>query len=145
MEKVRQRGRVLRVLVIDNSEESPESPAVLLGLMGHQIEVAHTDSEALRKAHMVPPDVVLAAIQLPEMDGYETVRRIRELPLPRKPLFVALTARARSADYVRSQNEGFAYHFIKPVDPVLLLTVLRAYGQFLDWQETHAASALPGV
>jgi CheY-like chemotaxis protein len=72
------------------------------------------------------PDVVLADIGMPEMDGYEFVKRLRALEPERARAtpVVALTALARSEDRRRAMLAGFDLHVAKPVEPAELVAVV---------------------
>ena len=63
---------------------------------------------------------------MPEMDGYETCRRIRALPWGSKATIVALTGWGQSEDRQRSHNAGFDRHLVKPVDLAALDEVLAS-------------------
>ena len=62
------------------------------------------------------PDVVLLDIGLPKLNGYEACRRIREQPWGKDMVLVALTGWGQEEDRRRSQEAGFDYHMVKPVD-----------------------------
>ncbi len=116
-------GPRLRVLV---AEDNPVNQQVLKSMvvkLGHHADVASDGAEAFRAVCALPYDLVLMDLQMPELDGYETTRAIRELPPPRSRVpIVAVTANAFSADRDRCLAEGMDDHIAKPVH----LAVLRA-------------------
>jgi hypothetical protein len=61
----------IRVLLVDDNKDAAESLALLLSLWGHDVEVAHDGTTALRAAEAQRPEVALLDIGLPGMDGYE--------------------------------------------------------------------------
>ncbi len=65
------------------------------------------------------PDVLIADLGMPELDGYELIERVRALPDPasRDVPAIALTAFARSEDRTKALQSGFEMHLAKPVDP----------------------------
>lgn len=115
------------VLVVEDFPDGAESMALFLREHGLTADAARTGAEAVESAEARAPDALVTDIVLPDTDGYELARRLCEL-LPRRPLLVALTG-YDSED--RSQREGFDHHFVKPVDPELLLRVLRPPGASL--------------
>jgi CheY-like chemotaxis protein len=74
------------------------------------------------------PDIVISDVSMPEVDGYDLIRRIRELPLEKGGRIpaVALTAYGRSIDRIRALSAGFQMHMPKPVEPAELATVVAS-------------------
>ena len=79
------------VLVLDSHEDSARSLADLLEFCGYQVVVASSGAEALSLAS--PFDVVITELRLPDMDGYDLVRQMRERAGKRPQLIVAVTDR----------------------------------------------------
>jgi two-component system CheB/CheR fusion protein len=92
----------------------------MLGLSGHEVRTARDGREALEQAVAFEPEVVLLDIGLPQMDGYEVARRLRQLEPARRALLVALTGYGQPTDRQRSLEAGFDEHLLKPVDPTAL-------------------------
>ena len=67
-----------RILIVDDNQESANSLAKLLEIMGNETQMAHDGLEALDLAAAFRPEIVLLDIGMPKMNGYETARRIRE-------------------------------------------------------------------
>jgi signal transduction histidine kinase len=111
------RGRRLRLLVVDDNVDAAQTLGDLLALWEHQVRIAYDGQTALEVALQVPPEVVLLDIGLPGMDGYEVARRLRREASLQHTLLVALTGYGQEADRRRSQEAGFAHHLVKPVDP----------------------------
>jgi CheY-like chemotaxis protein len=106
-----------RVLIVDDDQAVAASTAVWLGLEGHEVRVAHTGRAAVEEARVFRPDVVLLDIGLGDMDGYETSRRLRELPAGRDMRLVALTGYGHDEAVARTRAAGFDHHVVKPFDP----------------------------
>ncbi|HEY1859369.1 MAG TPA: response regulator [Gemmataceae bacterium] len=119
----------LRVLVADDEPDSAESLALILKLWGCQVRTAPNGVNALEVAHAFVPDVVLMDLGMPVLDGWAAARQLRDEPGMREALFVAVTGFGLRGDRRRSQEVGFDYHLVKPIDPVALLDILtRALG-----------------
>jgi signal transduction histidine kinase len=116
----------MRILVVDDNEDAAVSIAMVLGLDGHRVETAHAPREALARASRFRPDLALLDIGLPEMDGYELARRLRELPGLSGIYLVALTGYAQSGDKESARQAGFHQHLVKPAGMDALQAVLRA-------------------
>ncbi|HWJ05520.1 MAG TPA: PAS domain-containing protein [Steroidobacteraceae bacterium] len=115
----------LRVLVVDDNSDAADALGVLLQLAGHEVWVEHGGAEALRRAQAVTFDAAVIDIGMPDMDGYELARRLRELPAGRTMLLVALTGWGQASDKTRAAEAGFDEHLTKPVDTPELQAVLR--------------------
>jgi CheY-like chemotaxis protein/two-component sensor histidine kinase len=105
-----------RVLVVDDNIDSADSIAMLLQMSGHDVRVAYSGQDALDMAAEYQPDIVLLDIGLPGMDGYEVARRVRAQPQLEKVKLIAVTGYGQEADRRQSQEAGFDYHLVKPVD-----------------------------
>jgi len=105
-----------RILVVDDNVDSAESLTVLLGLTGNETRTAYDGLEALEEAASFRPDVILLDIGLPELNGYDVARKIREQSWGEKMTLVALTGWGQDEDRRRSKEAGFNHHLTKPVD-----------------------------
>ncbi len=115
-EGARQSAQSERVLVVDDNADAADSVAILLGAAGYDVRVAYSANGALQTAVEYQPHVVLLDIGLPEMDGYEVARHLRQHAELRGTKLIALTGYGQDADRQRSQESGFDYHLVKPVD-----------------------------
>src|SRR5207245_2187460 len=79
-EEVARTGSPRRVLVVDDSVDAADSSAVLLRLLGHQVETVYDGHAALEAVRSFRPEVVLLDIGLPGMNGYEVARALRTQP-----------------------------------------------------------------
>jgi CheY-like chemotaxis protein len=116
----------LRILIIDDNRSVVESLKMLLDLNGNMTHTAYDGLEGLEIAEQVRPEIILLDIGLPRIDGWECCRRIRQQSWGTHIMVYALTALGQDHDLLKSQQAGFDMHFVKPVDPELLLTVLEA-------------------
>ncbi len=107
---------VLRVLVVDDSQDAAWSLAVVLKLWGHECDVAHNGPAAIAAALASPFDLILLDIGLPGMSGYQVAERLRNEPLTPRPMLIALTGYGQQEDLARSRGAGFDDHFVKPVN-----------------------------
>lgn len=99
---------------------------------GAEVTTAETGEQALRAIAAAIPDVLLSDIGMPEMDGFELLRRVRMLDAAAGGIIpaIALTAFTRSEARIRALRGGFVVHVAKPVDPSeLLATVASVAGR----------------
>lgn len=114
------------VLVVDDCRDSADGLAMLLQMMGHDVQTANDGEAAIKAAAEFKPEVVLLDIGMPNMDGYEACRRIREQPGGSEMFLIAVTGWSQGDDRRRTEEAGFDYHLVKPVDPKALVEFLAA-------------------
>jgi CheY-like chemotaxis protein len=113
------------VLVVDDNRDAAKSLALLLKLMGHQVETAHDGLEGVARAATFRADMILLDIGMPGLNGYEAARRIREQHSQPAPKLVALTGWGQEEDRRRSTEAGFDAHLVKPVDVAALTRLVE--------------------
>ncbi len=116
----------LRILVVDDSEDTAETMGTLLEMSGHTVQVAHSGPAALEAAATFQPDVVLLDIGLPGLDGYQVAERLREDPSMRGVTLIAASGYGQEEDRRRSMEAGIDRHLVKPVDLRELQDLLAA-------------------
>ena len=113
----------VRVLVVDDNHDAAELLAEFLRAFGHEVAVEHHSRGALSRAAAFTPDVCLLDIGLPDMDGLQLARRLRQT-LP-DAVLVAVTGYGQPQDVRNALAAGFDHHFVKPVDQDRLLRLLE--------------------
>src|SRR5437763_14531019 len=119
---------MVRVLVVEDHEDSAATLAKLIRLYGHVVEVAADGPNALRAVQVSQPDVVLLDLGLPKMDGWQVAKQIREQNDGKPPFLIAMSGYGMQADRLRSQEAGIDLHLVKPVDPLELEDRLKPSG-----------------
>jgi CheY-like chemotaxis protein len=99
---------------------------MLLNLGGHETFIANDGREALDAFERIHPDVALLDIGLPVLNGYEVAHAIRERPLGKDVLLIAITGWGQEDDRNRAREAGFDAHLVKPVDHAELTKLLAA-------------------
>lgn len=117
----------LRVLVVDDNQDSAETLSLLMQLAGNEVSVAHDGEQALRVAIETKPDVVLLDIGLPKLNGYDVAREIRRQQWSSETLVVAITGWGQMEDKALSKQAGFDHHLVKPVDPDALFKLIETH------------------
>jgi CheY-like chemotaxis protein len=115
-----------RVLVIDDNVDAADMLAWLVRSLGGEARTANNGRDGLTIAAAFEPHVVLLDIGMPEMDGYEVCRRLRETR-SRSAFIVAITGWGQDRDKARAAEAGFDAHLTKPADPDVLERML--FGQ----------------
>jgi len=116
----------LSVLVVDDNKDAAESLAMLLRTAGAEVRVAHDGPTALEEFERCESHVVLLDIGMPDMDGCEVARRLREISRPDRVALVALTGWGQDEDRRRVREAGFDHHLVKPVDLASLQALLTS-------------------
>jgi CheY-like chemotaxis protein/two-component sensor histidine kinase len=113
------RGTIVprKILIADDNEDAANTLAMLLKLAGHEVCTAHSGLAALALASNFRPDIALLDIGMPDVDGYEVAKGIREAAWGRDVCIVALTGWGQEEDKRRARAAGFDRHLTKPVDP----------------------------
>jgi two-component system cell cycle response regulator DivK len=92
----------------------------------YQIDEAADGRDAISQIRQVLPDLILMDIQMPEMDGYETLRQIRANPSAKLVPVVAITAFAMLDDRQKAFEAGFDGYFAKPINIAALRTQIES-------------------
>jgi len=116
-------NKSLRVLIVDDNRDAADSMAELLRLLGHHANVAYDGHSALRLYGGLPVDLALLDIGLPDLDGYELARRLRQTNVA-GARFVALTGFGTDDTKRRLQEAGFDEHVVKPISNETLAHLL---------------------
>ncbi len=106
-----------RVLVIEDNALNLKLVRDVLQHAGYDVVEAATGELGVASAASEPPDLVLLDLQLPGIDGHETLRRLRAGVLPDRVPVVAVTALAMAEDRDRAQRAGFDGYLEKPISP----------------------------
>ncbi|HEY6298075.1 MAG TPA: response regulator [Candidatus Binatus sp.] len=113
------------ILVVDDEEDSREVLAELLRQYGAQTRTAASAEEALSAIAHSTPQVLLSDIGMPSVDGFELVRRVRELIPSDEMIAMALTGLGSAHDRKRALADGFQVCMVKPVDPDRLVEAIK--------------------
>jgi two-component system CheB/CheR fusion protein len=108
-----------RVLVVDDNADAAQMLQIFLEAAGCEVRCAYDGASAAPLAGKFHPDVVLLDIGLPDIDGYEVLRRLRAAT-GKKTALVALTGYAQPKDLARMEEAGFDRILRKPVDSSVL-------------------------
>jgi PAS domain S-box-containing protein len=116
----------VRVLIVDDETDARMLLRRVLERGKATVTVASSAREAMAALKAAPFDVLISDVGMPDTDGYDLIRMVRELPAEAngKTPAVALTAFARSEDRHRVLSSGFQEHIAKPVDAAELLAVI---------------------
>jgi DNA-binding response OmpR family regulator len=113
-----------RILVVDDDEMVLMALDELLKPEGYEVQTVSSGSDALRKLDANDYDLLMLDVIMPEMDGYELCRRIREKEEYKETPIVFLTAKSRDEDRARGLESGGNLYLSKPISPDKLLKIV---------------------
>ena len=117
-----------RVLVIEDNLDSVHSMAVLVKMMGHEVQFAINGFAALDIARQFRPDIVLLDIGLPDFNGCDVVRQLKWEPGFEDTRFVAISALPAQQHKQKALDAGCTDFYAKPIDPRVLEEMLGDAG-----------------
>ena len=112
-------------LVVDDVADVTEMLAVVLTHAGYSVVTAASAPAALKAARERQFDVIISDIGMPEMNGYQLAREMRQMPGYETVPMVAVTGYSMFDDKERSTKAGFNAHMTKPIDPRALLDLIE--------------------
>jgi signal transduction histidine kinase len=130
----------LRALVVDDNRDAAIALARFLETEGVAVSVAHSGRDAVSRARLERPSIVILDLGMPDVDGYEAARLIRADVEP-VPLLVAVSGWGREDDRRLSRDAGFDHHLVKPADGAEVLQLIDGVRRGADG--TRAVDAAP--
>jgi PAS domain S-box-containing protein len=115
----------LKILVVDDEEDTCELLRFVFNETGAIVETANTPEKGLELFDSWQPDVIVSDIGMPKVDGYQFIRIIRNQRHSRVPA-IALTAMSRIEDRLKALTAGYQMHVSKPVEPVELISIVTS-------------------
>ena len=132
------------ILIVDDNHDVADSTAMLLRAAGWKVYLAYDGEEAIRSARTLRLDAVLLDIGLPGVDGYQVAERIRAEPGNQEALIVAVSGYGQEEHRLRSKSAGFDYHIVKPLDPVVLTSLLASLRSYRQTTAAENVVSFPG-
>lgn len=117
------RGQALSIFIVENHEDTLQYLCHYLSMIGHTVRSARDMASALDAIPAGPVDVLISDIGLPDGDGWELIRRVKEGG--RSPFAVAMSGFGMRTDKEKSLSVGYRHHLVKPFGPEELDAVLK--------------------
>lgn len=117
---------MIKILVVDDDPDIIEILRYNLSLAGYQVKTAFNGKEAVKKAKLFLPEIILLDIMMPEMDGIEACTQIKSLPYLKKTMIIFLSARSEDFTQIAAFDAGGDDYISKPVKPKILLRKIRS-------------------
>lgn len=117
--------RKKKVLVVDDNQDLADTFGKLIRMLGEEVMIVYRGAAALEAAPEFHPDIVFLDIAIPDMDGYETVERLRGIPELKETKFIAVTGFGQEEYRNRSRKAGFDEYIVKPIEMETLQKILK--------------------
>jgi CheY-like chemotaxis protein len=116
-------------MIVDDESDTREMLRLLMRQLGAEVRACASSDEAISVLNEWNPDVIVSDIEMPDEDGYELIRKVRQLEAEnggRTVPAVALTAYGRVEDRLRALSAGYQIHMAKPAEPTELAHVIAS-------------------
>ena len=114
-----------RILIVDDISDNIQILGSILRNYEYSINIANNGKQALKLLEKIDPDLILLDIMMPEMDGYETIQKIKENPKLKDTPVIFLTAKSDTEDIVKGFNLGAVDYVTKPFNSVELIARIK--------------------
>ena len=114
-------SQIPKILVVDDDPDIVEILRYNLSLAGYDVKAASNGKEAIKKPKIFIPEIILLDVMMPEMDGIEACRLIREIPSLNNTRIIFLSARNEDYTQISAFDAGADDYISKPVKPKILL------------------------
>jgi two-component system cell cycle response regulator DivK len=116
-----------RILIIEDNDDNMYLMKFILEQNNFMVIIASTGSEGFEKTLSEIPDLILMDIQLPDINGLEVTRMIRQHEASRKIPVVAISSYAMTGDKQRALDAGCSGYIEKPIDPETIINSISDY------------------
>jgi len=114
-----------KILAVDDEKHIVRLVQINLQKEGYEVATANTGREALEKVGEFKPDLIVMDVMMPEMDGFEALKKLKENAETRDIPVIMLTAKAQDADVFRGWQSGADLYLTKPFNPAELLSFVK--------------------
>jgi PAS domain S-box-containing protein len=129
------------ILNVDDNADIRAYRSALLADAGFAVREAQDGADALRILHLVQPALVVLDVDMPGLDGFEVCRRLKQDPWTRHiPVLHVTCERTNPMDWTRGLESGADSYLIEPIDPAVLVAVVRALLQRADAEAATRAA-----
>ena len=115
-----------KILVVDDDQDIVEILRYNLSLNGYDVKSAFNGKEAIKKAKLFIPDIILLDVMMPVMDGIEACSKIKTIPSLTNTIIIFLSARSEEFTQISAFDAGGDDYISKPVKPKILLKKIES-------------------
>jgi two-component system, OmpR family, alkaline phosphatase synthesis response regulator PhoP len=137
-------GRPMRILIADDEPDILEIISYNLGKEGYEIHTAKDGNEAIDKAKLINPDLIILDVMMPKKTGMEVCQILRNQPLFENTLIIFLTALSDEASQIKGLEYGADDYVNKPISPKVLTSRVNALFRRLQTKISEDSSLVLG-
>ena len=115
-----------KILLVDDERDILDFLSYNLENVGYKVRVAQNGQEGVKIAQEFLPDLILLDIMMPQMDGIQTCKKIRNLDTTKEIVIAFLTARGEDYSQIEGFNAGADDYILKPIKPKVLMSRVKA-------------------
>ncbi len=119
---------MLKILVVDDNRDGCNLMVLCLKKKGHDTKAAYSGRSSIQEALSFRPDMILLDIGLPDLNGWDAAKEMRQHDTLASTKIYALTGYGDQTDIEKTMEAGMNYHFVKPLDMADLWRVCRMQG-----------------
>ena len=131
-------SQIPKILVVDDDPDIVEILRYNLSLAGYDVKAASNGKEAIKKAKIFIPEIILLDVMMPEMDGIEACSLIREIPSLNNTHIIFLSARNEDYTQISAFDAGGDDYISKPVKPKILLKKISSIFKRIQKKENKS-------
>ena len=131
-------SKIPKILVVDDDPDIVEILRYNLSLAGYEVKSASNGKEAIKKAKIFFPEIIVLDVMMPEMDGIEACRLIREIPSLNNTRIIFLSARNEDYTQISAFDAGADDYIPKPVKPKILLKKISSIFKRIQKKENKS-------
>lgn len=117
-----------RILVVDDSPTERFFLSDLLVKNGYLVSMAETGEDGIALAKQNPPDLIIMDVVMPGMNGFQATRALSKEDATKDIPVIICTTKSQETDKVWGLRQGASAYLVKPIDPVELLSQIKALG-----------------
>jgi CheY-like chemotaxis protein/MinD-like ATPase involved in chromosome partitioning or flagellar assembly len=115
-----------KILIVDDDQQTVHLVELMLSRKGYEVINAVQGADALNQAQTKKPDLIILDVMMPDMDGFQVARRLREMPETAAIPIIMFTARTQLEDKVKGYEAGADGYLTKPIHPAELAANVKA-------------------
>jgi len=133
------------ILIVDDNPKNLQVLGTILKQTGYQIIVAQNGFQTLKTVKKISPELILLDIMMPEMDGFEVCKKLKELPETKEIPVIFLTAKTETEDIIEGFKAGAVDYVVKPFNSSELLSRVNTHIELAHTRKLQGVLEMAGA